>query len=254
MCWGWKRGGGNGGQVGVCEDFQPPPGSGTWLWAACLTPQHLAPRLWIIFCYGDSKHLFLHIWGIWRLPSLCVSAAAWEGERRAWSLPYLHVLGRGQVLLLMAFALVPMSSLVWDIILICSTTNLLQSIRRVMCLYTDTCYECNVEFMITPLDLIIALNVGVFFHCLRNTLSLSLSTSLSKGKNNPFIFLPQKNVHKEGNSNTCEYLPMCLFYVLKNIWGCNLKYYKKCMKSSLMSDKGFLTVKQLCIHVTFTTH
>lgn len=100
MCWGWEKGGGNRGQMGVCEDFQPPPGSGTWLWAACLTPRDLAPRLWIIFCYGDSKYLFLHIWGIRVCPSLC--APAWEGERRACLLPSLHVLGRGQVLLLTA--------------------------------------------------------------------------------------------------------------------------------------------------------
>lgn len=139
--------------MGVCEDFQPPPGSGTWLWAACLTPQDLAPRLWIIFCYGDSKYPFVHVRGIRVCPSLHVSAPAWEGERKTFLLPSQHVFPRGRV--------VPMSSLVCNIILICITTNLLQSIRRVVLLYTDMCYEHIVDFMTTPLDLL-TLQLWVF--------------------------------------------------------------------------------------------
>lgn len=66
-----------------------------------------------------------------------------------------------------------MSSLVCDIILICITTNLLQSIRRVIRLYVDMLcslrYEHIVDFMTTPLDL---LTPGFFsFHYLSLHLS-----------------------------------------------------------------------------------
>lgn len=59
MCWDWKKGGGNREQMGVCEHFQPPCSSGTWLWVAWLRPPALTPHLWILFCYGDSTYLFL---------------------------------------------------------------------------------------------------------------------------------------------------------------------------------------------------
>ena len=144
MCRGWKEGRGNRQQTGVCEHFQPPPSSGTWLWVARSTPHTRAQHLWILFCYGDSKYVFLQSWGIRVCPSFCLSALAWEGESpRGEGEPPCSPLCRSQVgdRCFCSGLAVPMSSLVQDIILVCSTTNLLWSIRRVVYLCSDKCYK-----------------------------------------------------------------------------------------------------------------
>lgn len=194
MCRGWKKGRGNRGQMGVYEHFQPPPSSGTWLWAACLTP--LTPHLWIPFWYGGSKYLFIRSWRIRACPSFCVSAVAWEGEGpRGKGEPAFSSHCRSLVgdRCFCSGLVVPTSSLVRDIILICSKTNLLWSIRRVVYLCSDKCYEHNVGFMTTPLDLLIA--VKGFFSIHLQIMSLCPSLFL---KEKQFIYSPISKEHPQG--------------------------------------------------------
>lgn len=65
-------------------------------------------------------------------------------------------------------------------ILTCSTTNLLRSRRRVVCLCRDKCYARSVGFMTTPPDLLTVVK-GLGFFCIHSQIK-SLSPFLSRGK------------------------------------------------------------------------
>lgn len=191
MCRGWKRGRGNRGQMGVCEHFQPPPRASTWLCAVFSMPSALAPRFWILCCYGDSKYLFLQ-----SLPPFCVSDLAWEGESshgkgEAACSPLCRSLAEYRCFC--AGLAASTSSLVCDVILVCSMTNLFWSMRRVVCLCSDKLYEHNVAFMTIPLDLLIT--VKAFFPIRSQIMSLSPPFFL---KEKQFVYSPVLKEHPQG--------------------------------------------------------
>lgn len=200
MCEVWKRGRGNRGQMGDCDDFQPPPRASTWLCVVLSMPSALAPRFRILFCCGDSKYLFLQ-----SLPSFCVSDLAWEGESsQGKGKPPCSPLYRSlaEYRCFCSELAASTSSLVCDVISVCSMTNLFWSMRRVVCLCSDKHYEHNVAFMAIPLDLLIT--VKVFFPIHSQIMSLSAPFFL---KEKHFIFSPILKEHPQGG----EKWRMCVF-------------------------------------------